>query len=77
MRVAHPKVGKKHALALTAWTINQTAGTHCLVHSLLVFRELPRLPAASTALQAQRASMPAVYTIRAAVLRLLARARGF
>lgn len=75
VRAVHPTVDKEHALAWAVWTMNQTAGTHGLVLSLLVFGVLPRLPVAPTALPAQRERMLAVHTARAALLQHMARSR--
>lgn len=75
VRAAHPTVDREHALSLADWTMNQTAGTHGLVPSLLVFGELPRLPVAPSALPSQQERMMAVHTARATLLQHLVRTR--
>lgn len=75
VRAAHPTVDREHALSLAVWTMNQTAGTHGLVPSLLVFGVLPRFPVAPSALPSQRERMMAVHTARATLLQHLARTR--
>lgn len=75
VRAAHPTVDREHALSLAVWTMNQTAGTHRLVPSLLVFGVLPRFPVAPSALPSQQERMVAVHTARATLLQHLARTR--
>lgn len=74
-RSTYPRLPKDEALMLAAWGMNQTAGTHGLTPTLLVFRIHPRMPVAAVDLPTQRERARATATARAEMARHVAKAR--
>ena len=74
-RQQHPQLENEHILALSVMAMNDTAGYHVLVPTLLVFGAMPRLLVTPMDLPAQVDRMKAMVLARKEMTRIIAKER--
>ena len=75
VRASHPTIDKKHALRLAIKAINDTAGPHGLVPSVLVFGSMPAFPLAPKNMHSQAERYKALATARKEMANIVAQRR--
>lgn len=75
VRRSHPKALPAQSLALAVKAMNDTAGSHGLVPTLLVFGVVPRIPIVPTELPDQVARMKAMHAARKEMATITAKSR--
>lgn len=75
VRLAHPGLTQDKALSMATATMNQNAGPRGLVHTLLVFHFIPRMPVTPLQLTAQTDRVQAMVTARKEMTTLATRVR--
>ena len=75
VQLQHPGIGRSHCLSLSLKAMNDTAGYHGLVPTLLVFGAMPRIPITPMDLPAQMDRMRAIESARKEMASVMAKER--
>ncbi|CDF36767.1 unnamed protein product [Chondrus crispus] len=75
VRLQHPGIERSHCLSLSLKAMNDTAGYHGLVPTLLVFGAMPRIPIVPMDLPAQMNRMKAMESARKEMASVMAKER--